>query len=177
MHCPLVRRQMEEIYRASLVPCFIIYHAWLLWPVIVQWTVLLFRHRNSEHAAENFLSTWPTMMGFAITATAYTFLAFSGSLLQTNVLPIVRAKGAWRRGVLSRRCLWRRYHTSPWFTRRTHGFDWWVGHDLWILIMFNLQPPNQKPPVSILLHFSWNCQIKFPLIFPAIVHPRWVGRF
>ena len=36
--------------------------------------------RNSEHAAEIFLGTWPTTMKFAITATAYASAGLSGSL-------------------------------------------------------------------------------------------------
>ena len=31
------------------------------------------------------------------------------------------------------------FHVSQ---ERTRGFNWWVGHYLWIMIMFTLQPPN-----------------------------------
>ena len=34
--------------------------------------------------------------------------------------------------------------------------------------MLTLRPPNKKLPISILLLFSQNCQIKLPPIFPAM---------
>ena len=60
-----------------------------LFLINVQWRVLSFWHRNSEHAAEIFLGMWVNMMAFAITATAYEFVAFPGYLLQINVSSMV----------------------------------------------------------------------------------------
>ena len=114
---------------------------------------------------EIFLSTWPTTMEFAIIATAYASVGFSGSLLQTYVSPMVGVQKCLETWCPSHAAV---YNIHLGWRERTHGFDWCVGHYLWIMIMFTLQPPNYKPPISILLHFSRNRQIKFPPIFPAI---------
>ena len=56
-------------------------------PVIVQWTMLLFRGRNSEHPAEIFVGTWPNTMELSITATAYRSVGFSGPICESTFLP------------------------------------------------------------------------------------------
>ena len=47
---------------------------------------------SERHAAEIFLGTLPTTMEFAITTTVYASVGFSGSLLQTNISPMVQAQ-------------------------------------------------------------------------------------
>ena len=47
---------------------------------------------------------------------------------------------------------------------RTHCFDWWVGHCLWIMIMFSLKLPSQNSCQYIQLSGTCTCTMRWLLL-------------